>query len=270
MRRQEHWQLAGNTADAYEQFLVPSIFAPWARRLVALLRLQPGERVLDVACGTGVVARLAAQHVGQDGHVVGVDLNSGMLEVARSLPPAAGAVVEWREANALALPFPEAEFDVVGCQNGLQFFPDRRAALREMYRVLAPAGRLALLVWRTIDESPGFAALADALDRDVSQAAAMMRAPFAFGNGEELRALIGQAGFRDVDIRAATETVRFPSPEEFFARQVASSPLREPLSSVTDDVRSELMRDVGDRLRAFVHTDGLAFPMQAHLALAVR
>jgi ubiquinone/menaquinone biosynthesis C-methylase UbiE len=265
----EQWQLGSNTAEEYEQYLVPAVFGPWASRLLGLAGLQPGERVLDVACGTGLVARRAAQQVGSSGKVVGVDLNPAMLAIARTLPSMPGGVIEWWEGDVLALPFPEAAFDVVCCQNGLQYFPDREAALQEMYRVVAPAGRLAVLVWRAIEHSPGYAVLAEVLARHVSQAAAMiMRAPFALSDAEELRTLIARAGFRDVVVRVEAGIVRFPSPEEFVRQQVAGSPLREPVSAVNEEVRKALIRDVGDALQAYVQADGLTFPIEAHLAVA--
>jgi ubiquinone/menaquinone biosynthesis C-methylase UbiE len=165
MSQQGQWQVAGNAAEIYERDLVPAIFASWAPLVVDLAAPQPGERVLDVACGTGVVARLAAQQVGSNGQVVGLDLNPGMLAVAAAVTPPASptrASITWREANVIALPLAGTTFDIVYCQLGLQFFADRPAALHEMYRVLAPGGRLALMVWRSIQYSPGFGVLADA------------------------------------------------------------------------------------------------------------
>jgi ubiquinone/menaquinone biosynthesis C-methylase UbiE len=155
----QQWQVAGNAALAYEAHLVPAIFAAWAPRLLGSATPATGERVLDVACGTGVVARLAAERVGPRGRVAGLDLNPGMLAVAASRP-VTGAPTGWVQASAGRMPFPDHSFQVVCCQAGLQFFPDRPAALAEMARVLAPGGRLAALVWRSIDHSPGFAALA--------------------------------------------------------------------------------------------------------------
>ena len=178
----QQWQVAGNAALAYETHLVPAIFATWAPRLLGSATPSVGERVLDVACGTGVVARLAAERVGPGGRVAGLDLNPGMLAVAGSRP-VTGAPTGWVQASAGRMPFPDHSFQVVCCQAGLQFFPDRPAALAEMARVLAPGGRLAALVWRSIDHSPGFAALADALDRHIGPAAgAIMRAPFGLGD----------------------------------------------------------------------------------------
>jgi SAM-dependent methyltransferase len=265
---QERWQLAGNAAEAYERYLVPAMFDHWARRLVELSALRPGERALDVACGTGIVARHAAPRAGS-GRVVGLDLSPGMIAFARSLPHAPGAAVEWREGDALALPFPDMSFEIVFCQNGLQYFPDRLATLREMHRVLVPGGRLVLLVWGAIERSPGFAALADALARHVGgEAAAIMRAPFALGDTEALGALIGAAGFRDVTVRSEPGIARFPSTEDFIPQQVAGSPLRESVGTMADDTREALIGEIGGTLRAFVTPDGLAFPMQALLASA--
>src|SRR2546423_530338 len=135
---QERWQLASTAAEVYQEHLVPAIFGPWAPVVVDRAALRRGERALDVACGTGAVARDAAARVGADGGGVGPALTRGMRGVARVQPRVAGAPVEWREGDATALPFPDGTFDVVLCQLGLQYFPDRPAALREMRRVLVP------------------------------------------------------------------------------------------------------------------------------------
>jgi ubiquinone/menaquinone biosynthesis C-methylase UbiE len=269
MSKQEQWRVVGNAPELYERHLVPAIFGPWAATLLELILPQAGERVLDVACGTGVVARLVAQYVGPAGEVVGLDLNPGMLAVARSMRPS--GMIEWQEGSAVALPFPDAAFDVVFCQQGLQFFPDRPAAVREMYRVLAPGGRLALSVWRPIQQSPGFAALAEALGRHVSpEAAALMHAPFALAHAEELRALIAGAGFGDVVIRPAIKTLRFPSPEEFVQCYLAGSPLSGVVTQMSADAHAALLSDMDAALQSYVDSAGLAFPIEAHLAAAHR
>ena len=135
--RGDRWQPSGNAAEIYEKHLVPAIFAYWPPALLSLVSPKPGERVLDIACGTGTVARLAAERVGPKGRVVGLDISAGMLTVARSIPSPAGQI-EWKEADAQLTPFPDGSFDVVTCQLGLQFIPDRAKALREMRRVLIP------------------------------------------------------------------------------------------------------------------------------------
>jgi len=240
MSQQMDWTACGGSApEIYERHMVPAIFGPWAADLVALATPKPGERVLDVACGTGVVARLAAQGVGPKGTVVGLDLNPGMLAVARAAPPPVGAQIEWREGNVGAMPFPDATFDLALCQQGLQFFPDRPAALREIRRTLVPSGRVALSVWRPIQHSPGFAALATALEHFIApEGAAIMQGPFALGSEDDLRTLIAGAEFGTVVLRPAIKALRFPSPKEFVRRYVAATPLAGLVAKATDDARA--------------------------------
>lgn len=162
---QDPWQLTASSSESYGRYQVPSVFAPLARLFLQRIAPRSGDRVLDVACGTGVVARQAATMVGPEGSIVGVDLNANMLDVARAHSHVDGAPVEWKHGDAAALPCPDADFDVVLCQQGLQFFPDRAGALREMYRVLKPGGRVGMAVWCSIDTSPGHVAIAEALRR---------------------------------------------------------------------------------------------------------
>ena len=210
--------------------------------------------MLDVACGTGVVAAAAADRVGPTGAVTGVDVNAGMLAVAA----ARTRRVRWVQADAARLPFPDGGFDRVLCQAGLQFVPDRLGAVREMRRMLRPGGRLALLVWRALHHSPGFAALADALEAVVGpEAAAVMRAPFVFGDDPRpLANLLESAGFVDVRVQARAGTVRFGSVEAFVRCQRAASPLAAHV-----DVRQEadLIAYVAARAPA-------VFPIEAAVA----
>jgi ubiquinone/menaquinone biosynthesis C-methylase UbiE len=266
------WQVAGNAAETYERALTPAVFAAWAPLVVALGDPRSGERVLDVACGTGVVTRLVAQQVGQTEKVVGLDLNPGMLAVAAATAasePLTSASITWQEASATRMPFPDGAFDVAYCQLGLQFLPDRPAALREMHRVLVSGGRLGLMVWRGIEHSPGFDILAAALARHVgSVAAGIMRAPSALAEAEELRKLIAAAGFRDITIRPVAGTVRFPSVARFVQDYVAGSPLAGHVAKVSDEARAALVGEVGDALRSHLAGGALAFPIEAHLASA--
>ncbi|HEY5866977.1 MAG TPA: methyltransferase domain-containing protein [Candidatus Tectomicrobia bacterium] len=189
------WQMASiSVAEARERYTMAAFGNAWAQTLVQLAAPGEGERVLDVACGTGVVARYAAPLVGPTGRVVGLDRNAEMLTLARAMPQLDGVTIVWRDGNATALPFPEANFDFVYCQQGLQYFPDRPAALQEMCRVLVPGGRLALGVWRGLAHQPFYTALAEALERSVGpEAATSLRAAFCLADADELRTLIAGA-----------------------------------------------------------------------------
>lgn len=267
----QQFQLGGSGPEAYERYLVPIMFAPWARILVDLVAPKQSERVLDVACGTGVVARRAATQVGDEGTVVGLDVNEGMLQVARATSADIRPTIEWRTASATDMPLPDGSFEVVCCLQGLQFFGDRSAALREMHRVLVPEGRLALAVWRPIEFSPGFVSLTEALERHAgADTAALMLAPFSGGNAEELRALVTGAGLEDVHIRIGVGSIRFPSPGEFLLQEAASSPLAEPVGALSREVREALIRDLDEALQCCTDDDGVVFPMQTHVLTAHR
>jgi SAM-dependent methyltransferase len=183
-----HWQLEGSAAELYQRYLVPAITTKWADDLVHRAQLRAGEDVLDVACGTGVVARLAARKV-TPGHVTGLDLNSGMLAVARNVSNGREAI-SWKEGSALDLPFPSGHFDVVLCQLGLQFFPDQLKALREMRRVVLDSGRLALSVYSPIERTPGANAFVRALDEVLEpEASRIKRGEHSFASPAQLENL---------------------------------------------------------------------------------
>jgi ubiquinone/menaquinone biosynthesis C-methylase UbiE len=270
---QAEWQLDGGAPELYERYLVPAMTAMWAADLADRAALRAGERVLDAACGTGVVTRVAAERVGSLGRVAGLDNNPGMLAVARSLPEVTGASIEWHKGSVLALPFPDAAFDVVLCQLGLQFFPDRPAALREIRRVLVPKGRLALNVFGPIENNPATHALAGALDRHVRpDASVAKRTEHALADGEELRALVAGAGFREIVICTATKTVRFPSASDYVRIQLAATPLAALIdrydAARRDRLIEALVDDVGAELAPYLEDEGLAFPQEVHIVLA--
>ena len=243
--------------------MVPAVFRPWADDLVAAAAPGPDERVLDVACGTGIVARLAAQRVGGAGQVVGLDISPSMLAMARAAAPS--AAIEWQEGSATELPFPDGAFDLVLCQQGLQYFPDRPAALREMRRVLTPGGRLALSVFCS---SPGHAALHEALVPSLGQETATLALePVALGDEGELRALLLGAGFPDPAIHRAQRTARFPSADGFLQYYLASR-FASAIARLSSADRAALEAAAHAALRPLVRADGLALPLEAHVALA--
>jgi ubiquinone/menaquinone biosynthesis C-methylase UbiE len=266
----QHWQFAGNVPENYERYLVPSIFGPWAGDLVEAAALRRGDRVLDIACGTGIVARTAVRALGTGSNVVGLDVSAPMLAVAKSAAEGEVLSVEWREGSAMKLPFADGAFDVAFCQQGLQFFPDRSAALSEIHRVMAPGGRLVLSVWREIELSPAFVVLADALARHISpEAGKMMTAgPFSWSDQETLRATIAGAGFSDITVRPAQKILRFPSPIEFVLRYAAGSALGSTIAGVDDDARAAFIGNVSTRLQSSIDDQGLAFPIESNIGIA--
>jgi ubiquinone/menaquinone biosynthesis C-methylase UbiE len=231
-----------NPAENYERFFVPAIGAPLAADLVGRASLQPGERVLDVACGTGIVARLAAEEVGAAGAVAGLDINPGMLAVARSIAPQ-DASIEWDEASAEEMPLPDNSIDVVLCQMGLQFAPDRLHALREMRRVLTSGGRLLLNL--PGPATPLFTALADALERNISpEAAGFALHVFSLYDEAEITEMMSAAGFLEVNVQTERMTLRLPAAKEFLWQYVRSTPLAGPVGQADDDARAALERAV--------------------------
>jgi ubiquinone/menaquinone biosynthesis C-methylase UbiE len=228
--------------ENYQRFFVPVIGQPLAEDLVRRAELQPGERVLDVGCGTGVVTRLAAEQVGRTGRVAGLDVNAGMLAVAREVTPASAAI-EWQEASADAMPYADASFDVVLCQMAVQFMPDRRAALREMHRVLAVGGRLLLNV--TGPAGPLFETLARAMQHHIGpEAAGFVRTVFSLHEEPEIERLLRGAGFRNVDLHAYTRDLQLPPARDFLWQYVSSTPLAQMVANATVAARSALEEEV--------------------------
>lgn len=262
------WRFAG-IADGYEKYLA-SAFAMWTPEMFDMVALSGDDRLLDVACGTGIVARLAAARRSGETRIAGVDADAGMLETARAVSTDVRPAIEWHQADASDLPFDDASFDVALCQQGLQFMPDRPAAIREMHRVLGPGGRVGIAVWRPIGYTPGEARLADALGRQVgAEAEAMLHAPFVLGDPDELRGLLRNADFVDVRIRYVTRTPRYPSAAEFVRREVVSW-LAGAVGEFADDTRDALVADVAECVREYTDDEGVCFPMATQIAIGRR
>jgi SAM-dependent methyltransferase len=253
-------QVTRGAAEIYEEFFVPALFRQWAPVVADAARIKTGHQVLDVACGTGVLAREAAR---RDASVCGLDRNEGMLELARRIAPS----LEWKAGRAEQLPFPDASFDAVVSQFGLMFFDDRPQALREMRRVLKPSGRLALAVWDKLESSPGYAAMAALLERLFGRRiAGELHAPFALGDAGALRALFAEAGLRGATVTVRTGTARFPSIESWVCTDVKGWTLAD---LIDDDQYTRLQREAAVALRPFVQPDGaVAFDAPALIAAA--
>jgi len=213
-------------AQSYEKYSVPGLFAPWASYLVQSANAQPGEHVLDVACGTGIVARQLAPRVGVQGSLIGLDLNPDMLSVGRAAAERVGLAIEWHTGRAEKLPFPEGSFDLVMCQFGLMFFADRRQALTEMHRVLKTGGRLVLSVWQGLDRHPFYQILHTVSKRHLGESS--VQRVFSLGDADQLRHLLTDVGFQEVAVEPASITARYSNPEEFLTWEVDADPADTP------------------------------------------
>jgi ubiquinone/menaquinone biosynthesis C-methylase UbiE len=265
--KHEPWQVTAEAAELYERYPARYILGPWAPLLVDAARLAAGDRALDVACGTGVVARIAAQRVGPGGRVVGVDLNRTMIAVAGSLPAPVGAPIEWLERNAADLQLPDASFDVVLCQQGLQFFPDKLVALREMRRVLNHGGRLVLSVWNSIGLYN--AAVGEALVQFVGNAAATKFCSSRQVPGrDELQGLATEAGFSDVEVRVSRLDIHLPHLDSFILDHLAGTPVAPFIAAADPEAREQIGASVIKQLQCYADGDGVTYPEETHVLTA--
>jgi ubiquinone/menaquinone biosynthesis C-methylase UbiE len=267
MSRHEQWHLIEEAAERYERYVARYILGPWAPLLVDAARLMAGDRVLDIACGTGVVTRIAAERVGPAGRVIGLDLNPGMIGVARSLPPPIGAPIEWLERSALSLGLKDESVDVILCQQGLQFFPDKALALREMRRVLKKGGRLALSVWNGTGSYNS--AVGDALAKYVSsETAVRFCASRQAPPRDELQRLAADAGFSAIAVNVHRIDVHLPCLDTFTLDHLAATPVASVLAAVDDATRQKIGASVMQQLRPYADGDGVTYPEETHVLTA--
>lgn len=260
---------AGSGPAAYESFLVPAMFAPFAERLVQAAGVQFGSLVLDVACGTGIVSRTAADRAGATGAVTGVDLGEPTLEIARSIPGKPDAApITYLRADATSLPLDDDAFEIALCQQGLQFFPDRAAALAEMRRTLKPNGLVAIATWKAIDDSP-FGVLAEALATHLGpDAGSMMRSPFGLSDGDELGRVVAGAGFTQVAVREERIECTWSSHADFAPMALLAAPTASVFAGAPAETQRVIAEEVAARLEPYATADGrLRMPMTTNVAV---
>lgn len=265
------WQLEHDAAERYERILVPTILGPAAQALVEFAAVQRGEAALDVGCGTGAAARYAAERVGPAGRVVGVDVNAGMIDLAQLLPPVEGATIDWFTQSAYDLPFAEAEFDVALCAQTLQFLDDRPRALAEMYRVLKPGGRVAVSLWRDIEESPYFDALVQAIRRNIgSETARGLQAAFGLSDLETIHALVEGAGYKDIRTTVKQFDLQLPALADFVPRHVSATPMAAGFNAASPEERQAVIQEVSEKLAAYVSGNEVSVPFGTYLVQALK
>jgi SAM-dependent methyltransferase len=259
----ETFQISVAAAEIYESKFVPAFFAEWAPHLVDLADVGPDQTILDVACGTGIVARTVAGRLAGEGRIVGVDLNEAMLTVARRVSPD----LEWRQGDAGALPFPDASFDRVLCQMALMFFPDRLGALGEMRRVAAPRATVALLVPGRLAAQPAYGPFVEMATHHAGpDAASLLSTYFACGELAGLTALVESAGLSVTGTRTRLGRALFGSVDEFVAAEVESTPL---IGRISEDVYGRIREGAREVLRPFTTPTGrVEIPLEGHLVAA--
>lgn len=253
--------------EMYEKWLVGPLFRPWAEIIVEEMKVLPGDRILDVACGTGILARLAKERVGNAGLVVGIDISPDMLSVARAVAPD----IDWREGNATLLPLQnEEQFDVVACQQGLQFFPDKPAAAAQMRRALARGGRLAVAAWCSDEKIPFFRELRRVAERHLGRIADPR---YSFGDVSLLEVLLREAGFGEVQSRTLSRTIRFKDGAHFLRMNaMALVGMSSAGQALEDPERRRVVEAIASEsapvLQAYSDGSGLAFELSTNLATA--
>lgn len=260
MDAHERGQVSDGAASVYDEFFLPALFEAWAAPVANAAGIRAGQRVLDVACGTGVLARCAAGLVGESGTVVGLDPNASMLARARQRTPE----IDWRAGVAEDLPFADGSFDAVVSQFGLMFFVDRPRALREMVRVLREGGHLAVAVWASLDRTPGYEAMVALLDRLFGRAVARsLEAPYALGDLGLLERTLEDAGLGDAHVETRAGSARFPSIESWIRTDIRGW----TLAGALDDAQyRQLQAEAATVLRRFETPSGtVEFPSPAHL-----
>jgi ubiquinone/menaquinone biosynthesis C-methylase UbiE len=261
----ETGQVSRGAAEVYDERFLPAIFNEWPPRVAELAELEPGMRVLDVACGTGVLSLVVAEVVMPDGAVVGLDLNPGMLDVARRKAPR----IDWREASAEAIPFEDATFDAVVSQFGLMFFEDKARAIREMVRVLRPAGRLAVAVWDSLENVTGYGAFTALLSRLFGDSVAeSLRAPYSLGDTQILSSLFSVTGALAITISTLEGKVRYPSIRYWMESDIRGWTLSDALDEAQLDL---LVSEAETDLARFVNDDGtVEFSSPAHIVVGTK
>lgn len=266
------WRMNTDGPETYEQYIVPTWMADWGSDLIGAGGVGPESRVLDVACGTGIIARKVAGLLGTEGRIAAVDFNEGMLRVARACAAREGATsIEWYKSDVAHMPFSPGEFDTVLCQQGLQFFPDKPAALREMERVLAPGGTLALGVWGRPEKSPHVPAICMVFTEYFGKdSTTIFNVACSLSDQKVLQNLVQDAGFSDIRIRSGIKIARHPSLSELLPAYFSVFPVAAQIAAMPEEKRNEMFRCIETNLAAWRENEGLAVPTENCILTAMK
>jgi ubiquinone/menaquinone biosynthesis C-methylase UbiE len=256
-------------AEAYEKLILPAFMLPLITSVLELAAPRPVERVLDVACGTGLATRLVASRLAPGGAIAALDFDPAMLSVAQTIVECpAGVSLSWHCASALAMPFEGGTFDLAFCLQGPQFFPDPGAALAEIRRVMKPGGRLFVTVWSAIERCKGHFMVTRGLERRQVDPAPLLKA-FSLGDPDKLRKLADGAGFHDVSVSPAGARAYFPSARHFVEALAAGAvAARHALARLPGDQREAFMEEMKAEFRQYEEAGGVAMPIEQLVLVA--
>lgn len=263
----ESFHLNAEAADIYETQKVVAIFRPLALATANAIDIDADDRVIDIACGTGIVSRVLEKNYPALVRIVGVDLNQSMIEKSRSLTSGRASRIEWYQSDVAGLPFQEHTFSLAICQQGLQYFPQKEAALAEIRRVLEPGGRLALTVWT--GASPLFVAIAEALESHLNEEVARRSlTPFTFNDQAHISSLISAAGFKEVEISRLVVDREVGPASHSIPREIASNPIAAEVATEGSQVMQAIVESVDSSLADFRDGDGFIIPQESFLFTA--
>jgi ubiquinone/menaquinone biosynthesis C-methylase UbiE len=264
MNNKNTFHLSAAAVDIYENQKVPAMFKPLAKATLEKFNPSGSVDVLDVACGTGVVSRLLSEKLVEPSRIVGTDLNPAMVEVAKRQTPASIHNLEWFAADVAELPFGDGEFDVVFCQQGLQFFPDRLSALREIRRVLKGEGYLILTCWRSV--SPLFQSISNSLRVRLSEGAAKQAvAPFGFRDEQVITQLCSDAGFGECTVSTLKIDRVLTPPHGTIRNEILASTYENEIRGAGEEILEAIVSDVVADLEGFRRGDSLVIPQESSL-----
>lgn len=261
---QHNYQLTNKAAKVYEKQKVNAIFRPLAEATLKEAPISEDDSVLDIACGTGIVVRCIAEQYSMRSPLVGVDLNEGMIDVAKKLTKSEKQVFEWHRSDVNKLPFDDHSFTIAFCQQGLQFFPEKVKALTEIRRVMKPDGRLFVTVWSGI--SPFFLALADALGEHINnEIAEQSLAPFAFRNEDIIHSLMTRAGFTRITSKVITVNRQIAAEQSSILREIAANPVGIMVEEKGSVVIDRITKQVEAAIQEYKNDSGFAIPQESYL-----
>lgn len=254
------YQLDLDAAKFYETHFVPTIFKNWSEILLDKTPLKFSDKLLDVACGTGIVARQARKRELHIDNIYGIDLNQGMIKVAEELAPG----INWVQGSADEMTFENDFFDKVVCQFGLMFFPKKVNALNELNRVRKKDGKIIMGIWNSLEENEAYYDLLELVEEVLdSETAEILKAPFKLGKKEDICELIEQSELTNYNIETVISEIQFPSIKYWIDCDIKASTIA---NSISDEQYKMLLSRGQNKLSKYIpNEDFVNIKMSAHL-----